>query len=352
MMANNFLGNLNPEALMAISSGLLTGRNTSEQIGGALGGFAQVRQQQRQKNTTMDWLQKNSPDLLPMLEAGMSPADLLTLSYKQKREAEQERLKAQRPNYMAVGGRVFNENTGEWISPPGGGEDGEEWGLNPVWGKDKDGNVRLGQMSKSGKFKPLDTGDFTPTPGINNIDTGTEIITRNNRSGDTISVTPKNLVETERLKAEGKGQGDAIAAYQSMNSKMPGLETVVMELEDLSDKATYTATGQLYDAGRKFIGMDPREEAIARTNYIAKVDNQILPLLRDTFGAQFTVKEGETLRSTLGDPDKSPAEKKAVLRSFIEQKRRDVEALARQSGLGSQKSNQRLRFNPATGELE
>ena len=61
--------------------------------------------------------------------------------------------------------------------------------------------------------------------------------------------------------------------------------------------------------------------------YVAKVDNQVLPLLRDTFGAAFTVKEGETLRATLGDPNKSPAEKKAVLRAFIEQKKRDVAAL-------------------------
>lgn len=118
-MANNFLGNLNPEALMAISSGLLGGRTPAEQIGGALGGFAQVRQQQRQKNTTMDWLQKNSPELLPMLEAGMSPSDLLAMSYKQKREAEQARLKAQQPNrkFQTLDNGeygYFDENAGSW----------------------------------------------------------------------------------------------------------------------------------------------------------------------------------------------------------------------------------------------
>ncbi|MGJ7039145.1 hypothetical protein J2Y63_002400 [Shinella sp. BE166] len=101
-MAGNFLSNLNPDALMAISSGLLTGRTPAEQIGGALGGYSQVRKDQRQRNVTMDWLQKNSPDLLPMLDAGMSPADLLSLSYKQKREAEQAQLKAQQPQRQWV----------------------------------------------------------------------------------------------------------------------------------------------------------------------------------------------------------------------------------------------------------
>jgi hypothetical protein len=80
------------------------------------------------------------------------------------------------------------------------------------------------------------------------------------------------------------------------------------------------------------LGMDPRQAAVDRTRYIATVDNQVLPMLRDTFGAAFTVAEGETLRATLGDPNKSPKEKQAVLKAFIEQKRRDVQAMAYRTG--------------------
>jgi hypothetical protein len=135
--------------------------------------------------------------------------------------------------------------------------------------------------------------------------------------------------------AEGKAAGENKTLLESMKSKMPGLELVVGTLDDLADKATYTAAGQLADAARKQAGMDPRPEAVARAEYIAMVDAQVLPLLRDTFGAAFTQKEGDTLRATLGDPDKSPAEKKAVLRSFIAQKKRDVEALESQVSGGS-----------------
>lgn len=133
-------------------------------------------------------------------------------------------------------------------------------------------------------------------------------------------------------RASGKGEGEAQVAYKSMLSKMPGLEKVVGELSGLADEATYTTTGQWVDWGRKELGMEPRDAAVARTKYTSMVDNQILPLLRDTFGAQFTVQEGESLRATLGDPDKTPTEKKQVLEAFIEQKRRDVEALAVQAG--------------------
>ena len=56
----------------------------------------------------------------------------------------------------------------------------------------------------------------------------------------------------------------------------------------------------------------------------------MLPLLRQTFGAAFTEREGQSLKNTLGDPDKSPEEKDAVLRSFISQKLAQVESLQRQ----------------------
>ena len=81
--------------------------------------------------------------------------------------------------------------------------------------------------------------------------------------------------------------------------------------------------------------MEPTEGALARAEYIAKVDNEILPLLRETFGAQFTQKEGESLKVTLGDPDKSPEEKDAVLRSFIKTKREQVKTLQRRTATAS-----------------
>lgn len=130
----------------------------------------------------------------------------------------------------------------------------------------------------------------------------------------------------------GKQEGEAQASLESIRSKMPGLESVVRELDGLAEKATYTLAGQGRDILRRQMGASPTEGATSRARYIAMVDNQVLPLLRDTFGAQFTQKEGETLRATLGNADLSPQEKQQVLKSFIEQKRRDVEALVSRTG--------------------
>ena len=88
-----------------------------------------------------------------------------------------------------------------------------------------------------------------------------------------------------------------------------------------------TGAGQLANLFRRQLGLDVGEGAIARAEYDSVVNNQILPLLRITFGAAFTETEGDKLKATLGDIDASPAEKKAVLRAFINQKRAQLKSM-------------------------
>jgi len=128
-------------------------------------------------------------------------------------------------------------------------------------------------------------------------------------------------------RVEGTTDAENVALYESVSSKMPGLKTVVDQLAALSDTATYTQSGQAMDAVKREFGLPVGQGAIDRTSYMAIVDNQVLPLLKDTFGAAFTVQEGQSLRATLGNPDLSPPEKKAVLDAFIEQKYRTIEAM-------------------------
>lgn len=208
-----------------------------------------------------------------------------------------------------------------------------EYGLNPIMGVDENGNQVVLQLGKDGSAVATQFPEgITPDMGLKSR-------------------------ETAKGTAEGKAAGEDAALLESVSSKMPGLEQVVSELDALAETATYTIAGQARDTiGRQF-GMEQSEGAIARAEYIAKVDNQVLPMLRDTFGAAFTVKEGETLRATLGDPDKSPREKHAVLRAFIEQKRRDVEALANRVGGDAAPKKEAgtgttLTYNPQTGDFE
>lgn len=201
----------------------------------------------------------------------------------------------------------------------------------PIWGKVGDKTV-LGVIGKNGTFQTLDTGGVTLTPGVDNLNLGTSFLPVD-RSGT--AAAPAIPIDVRGQAAEekiGAGQGEATVSFESINSKLPGLTEVVGKLDDLANKATYTATGQLYDEIRRQTGQEPREAAVARAEYQGTVRNVILPLLRDTFGAQFTEREGQVLLATLGDPNSAPAEKQAALKAFIEQKVRDLQGLSTQSG--------------------
>lgn len=135
-------------------------------------------------------------------------------------------------------------------------------------------------------------------------------------------------------KKAGEDLGTKIGAYREDLSVLPQLQQAASELSQLGKTATYTVGGQLVNNAMRQSGAPVPQGAIDRAAYISKVDNQILPLLRRTFGAQFTKAEGDTLRSTLGNPDLSPPEKDAVLSSFIEQKQRTIQSLGAEINMG------------------
>lgn len=203
----DWLGN-NSEALGALSAGLLGGRNAQEQVSMGMQGLSGTIAANRQKNKTLQFLQDKDPELAQAVAAGAITGVDAYKAYLEKTSA-----KAPRNPFMAVGGNLYDTQNGQWITPPqSAGQDAEEWGLTPVWGKDEQGQTRIGQISKSGKFKPLDTGQITPTPGVSSSDLGTTIQYRNNRTGEVIDTAPKDLAGAEREKALGSAAGNSLAS--------------------------------------------------------------------------------------------------------------------------------------------
>lgn len=131
----------------------------------------------------------------------------------------------------------------------------------------------------------------------------------------------------------GKVRGEKATLLQSASSKLPQLFETVNKLSKLGETATYTGIGVAINSATRQLGMDVSQGAINRKEYIATIDNEILPLLRDIFGAQFTLEEGNSLKGTLGDPNSSPEEKEAILNSFIETKIRNLNSGARELGI-------------------
>lgn len=152
--------------------------------------------------------------------------------------------------------------------------------------------------------------------------------------GDGGSLTPyQGYIEGERDISGAKSYGstfgtqtaEKVGELASMQAKLPNLQLVVNNLKNLAEAATYTYGGRAADeVARQFGYTTPGAEA--RAKYLSTVRNQVLPLLRDTFGAAFTAAEGEKLEATLGDPNLSPLEKQAALDAFIAQKVMDIQS--------------------------
>jgi hypothetical protein len=199
-----------------------------------------------------------------------------------------------------------------------------------------DGSWGVGLPSKDGGFKELDIGAGNKYyPPTQQLDLGTKYQGVSKQGGVPVGAeVPIDNAGKAQDTSTGKAQGEAVESYKSMTSKLPGLQEVVTKLDTLAEQATSTEFGKARDYLAGQVGMST-EAGTARATYIATVNNQILPLLRDTFGAQFTAVEGESLKKTLGDPDLPVASKQAVLKAFIEQKVRDIEALERRGAGGA-----------------
>lgn len=143
---------------------------------------------------------------------------------------------------------------------------------------------------------------------------------------------------------QAKSRGETFGELQKARASMPGLTEAVNQLKALAGQATYTMSGRAFDTVVKETGFGSTKGADARAKFVAIVNNQVLPLLKQTFGAAFTEGEGNALRATMGDPDASPDEKMAQLEAFIAQKIRDIEAKEMELGVnrGTEMSDEEL----------
>jgi len=130
----------------------------------------------------------------------------------------------------------------------------------------------------------------------------------------------------------GETQGLADSGLSENLAYYPEVLKTVEDLRALAKDATYTSVGKVYDVVQKEVGLGATKGAVARTKYEDTVRDNLLPLLRQTFGAQFTENEGKTLMATMGDPDKTPEQKQASLDAFVTSKQRQINAKQRQTG--------------------
>ena len=156
---------------------------------------------------------------------------------------------------------------------------------------------------------------------------------------------------------EAAARGETLTELARSEAALPGLTDAVSQLKELAPLVTSTFGGRAFDAVVKESGFGSTKGANARAKFIAIINNQVLPLLKETFGAAFTAEEGNALRATMGDPDASPAQKMEQLDAFIAQKTRNIESKKLElgaaddaSGAGAITPTGKTATNPQTGE--
>lgn len=230
--------------------------------------------------------------------------------------------------------------------------------IRKVVGKDEKGEDVFGLFNRQIVFDP----ETQTSKAIETRIEG-ELVTS---TGETISQQRVGKIEQKKLEAEAKATGKALGESKSApliaktkaaietavklaqadatsrgetltdlarsQAALPGLRDVVGKLKELAPIVTSTIAGKLFDVAVKEFGFGSTTGANARAKFISIIDNQVLPLLKATFGAAFTVKEGESLKATLGDPDASPTQKIEQINSFIEGKVREIQGKQRELG--------------------
>ena len=141
-----------------------------------------------------------------------------------------------------------------------------------------------------------------------------------------LKLKPQVEAEVTKARALAAEQGTLFTDLNQMQAALPSLRNTVGSLRELAPIATSTIGGKIFDTVTKETGFGATKGATARAKFIAIINNQVLPLLKPTFGGSFSIQEGAELKATMGDPNGTPAEKMAQLDAFIEQKVRDVEA--------------------------
>ena len=144
----------------------------------------------------------------------------------------------------------------------------------------------------------------------------------------------KSTIETavKLASKEASARGETLTDLARSEAGLPGLRDAVTQLKELALVATSTLGGRIFDVVVKEAGFGSTKGADARTKFISIVSNQVLPLLKPTFGAAFTVQEGEELKATMGDPNATPNQKIEQLNAFIDQKVRDIQSKQREVG--------------------
>lgn len=141
---------------------------------------------------------------------------------------------------VSKGGALYDESTGQWITPPPGvvGTNADNYFGNVIKGYDNAGNPIYLQPGKDGTVNQIKTPDgFHAENRLEKVDLGTSYLIKDTTTGET-QLVPKDVQGEAEAKKRGTDIGEQqagkVAAGSSLGSTLSGLDRLGASVDDLS----------------------------------------------------------------------------------------------------------------------
>lgn len=340
MPIQDFLRN-NSQGLTQAGIGLLTGQTPQEQV--ALG--AQGWAQGQQANKTAAWVMQNAPpEIAQAVKAGViSPAQ----AFQTMTEA-----KTKKANLMGAGGAIYNADTGEWITPPAGAGGQQEFGLNPQYGVDAQGNPTIIQLSKGGTAQQTRLPDgITLSKEPIKLDAGTHFVLLDPITRQPIGQIPKDLAGAEKAKELGTAAGKAEASAPGDIQSGQNALDIVQSLRNDPAKAWGTGGTSIFNAipGTPGKGFQKKVDQATSGAFLTAIQQMRgLGALSNTEGG------AATAAVTRMDTATSEEDFNAALDDYEKIVKQGMQRASSRIGGGAPSAAPTAvrRYNPATGRIE
>jgi hypothetical protein len=300
----------------AALAGLASGNTVGEQFGNANAIMAQQAQQAQtlqSENATRAWLAKQFPNQDFSQLSGQALGNAFNVGLQQYAQAQQPK----KPNLMNIGnGYLYNADNGQYIQPPQGfnTQNQTTYGKQPIWFRDQTGALKLGVPGDDGTLKELNVPQgYEPLPGVSNVDLGTTNVTRNNKTGEIVTSSQKDIAGVKEQEKVGTELGAIKAALPSARLTAQNVSKQIKELKD--DPGLSSAVGPIDSRLPTFSPATATAEARIR-----QLEGQAFLQAREMLrgGGQITDYEGQRAENAIArlSTAQSEADFKKALEDF------------------------------------